>query len=93
MSYFGVTVEGIPSVDRVLDVMAKAGKQLPFAISLAVNKTAEALRVFEVEKQIPSKLTVRNKWPVSGPHKSRKPLRPRAIPRPLSVVKRGFLGV
>jgi hypothetical protein len=65
MSYFGVTVEGIPSVDRVLDVMEKAGKQLPFAISLAVNKTAEALRVFEVEKQIPSKLTVRNKWPLA----------------------------
>src|SRR4030042_5200393 len=69
MSYFGVTVEGIPSIDRVLDVMAKAGKQLPFAISLAVNKTAEAVRLFEIETQIPSRLTVRNKWPLSrGPN-------------------------
>jgi len=47
---------------KVLDSMRRIQKQIPFAVSQAINATALDVQKFEYEKQLPSKLTLRNQW-------------------------------
>ena len=45
---------------KVLDSMRRIQKQIPFAVSQAINATALDVQKFEYENQLPSKLTLRN---------------------------------
>lgn len=46
--------------------LSRLEKQLPFAHALALTQTAKDVQKFTVEKHVPSKLTVRNRWSERG---------------------------
>lgn len=57
-----IEVQGIPNIDRALEMMEKFGSQIDFANSKAINLLAEDVRDFTVNTLLPGKLTLRKPW-------------------------------
>ena len=56
-----IELDGIPNVEKAAKVLARFGDQLDFTIALALTKTAEAVRDYEVER-LPSVFKLRRPW-------------------------------
>lgn len=57
-----ITIDGIDSADNMLKILDKFGKQVPFATSLALNKTGEAVQKHMVGKLLPRAFWLRRPW-------------------------------
>ena len=62
---FEIDTKSIKKTARWLDDVGK--KQLPFAIALALTKTAKDVQTAEL-KHLHSRFTIRNRWPERGPY-------------------------